>query len=78
MPISDLWKKPPMDKESGKFLRVVDTIWVVISRINVFLMIVWIVIVVILLVSFSHIKRDVEVTKNTVENSDTFKRHRRL
>ncbi len=67
-----------MDKESGKFLRVVDTIWVVISRINVFLMIVWVIIVVILLVSFSHVKRDVEITKNTVENSDTFKRHRRL
>ena len=76
MPISDLWKKPPMDKESGKFLQVVDTIWVVISRVNVFLMIIWIIIVVILLVSFSHVKRDTNELKETVEKQHF--RHRRL
>lgn len=50
MPFSDLWKAKPMDSDS-KYLRAIDIIWVVVNRINVFFLILWVIMFIIVLLT---------------------------
>ena len=69
MPISNLWKKPPtFDPENGKFINVLDKIWVTLSRINVFLLIVWIIIAIIMIVSVKRAAKAAQQNQNGSPN----------
>ena len=50
MPLNEIWKSKPMESDN-KFLRSIDTVWIVINRINVFFLIVWLVMFILVLLT---------------------------